>query len=272
MPPKNLKPQTRKVKDITALDDTSPASSPRRAKGAGEAAPAPLTAPLTPHNSIEERLTILETCLAEQDLKIAAINVMLQGGTADATKAAVKRPKTETVFNWFKTRLQSDDALYQAIMGGNNADIWEHGEYKSKFLEISTCPLGKDTQEIKKKISHTLWTKCFKVEERSTIKEYRDKVDPPPEQPKRGAKKDSITMGLESGQPITPTENTAPSPAPKKAGGKKASTKAAAKPAPKGTAKSKKVMPPPEPETDKGSDVDEEDADGSQHDSNSQSD
>jgi hypothetical protein len=231
------KTSTKKVTDITEMGDSSPASSPKASMVHKAAAP---VGEITLEVLYQE-ISDLRAQVAELLLVVSSVSNSLVAPATDLTKVAPKKPKVETTFNWFKARVQNDSALLEAILKGNNSDLWSFGEYKTKFKGNVSNVTGNETDEVRKKAAHTLWVKCFGKEEREYIKVYRDKVDPQDVTTKSKKKKCSLFSEDEEADDNVKGSAAAAATKPTKKPAAKAAAKAAAKPAPKG----KKLVPPP---------------------------
>ena len=221
MPPKQPKTASaktiKKTNDLSDMDTAAPAAD-------------------KPTSTLEERVYELETQVADLRLMVDVLNKYLSDGkAANTTKEVTRKEKSQTVFDWFKRRLGDDDVLFSAIMKGTDPSIWPHGEYKTKYLDkLNKFPVGNDQEEVRKKAAHSLWTKCFDDDARKSIKDYREKVDPPPPTTKRGSKKVKLMSDTEADDEKPPTTSaTKPS--------AKAAKPAAkvSKPKPKGKGKGK---------------------------------
>jgi hypothetical protein len=232
------KTSTKKVTDITEMEDSSPASSPK-------AAVAPVAAPhvgTVTNETLYKEISELKAQVSELLLVVSSLSNSLIAPATDLTKVAPKKPKVETTFNWFKSRVQKDNALLEAILKGNNPDLWAFGEYKTKFRGNVSQVTANETDEVRKKAAHTLWVKCFGKEEQEYIKNYRNKVDPP-EVPTKSKKKKCTLFSEDEEDDNVKTAGSAaePATAATKPAKKPAAKSAKPAPAPKG----KKIIPPP---------------------------
>ena len=249
MPGKKPTPKvsTNKVKDLTQMDEDNIAS-PR------EEVAEPSTSDQIKLEQALTELAEIKTTLAEVKSIVLSTNAALTSKPSDVTKvASAARPKIETSFNWFKSRLQKDDVLFMAIMKGENPEIWDFGEYKTKFKEHCKNIVHSDIEEVRKKAARALWMNCFGDKEKEAIKTYREKVDPP-EKPTR-SKKPKVSLFSDEEDANT----VEPKPAPKKAASKPGAKKAASKPASKPAAKRGSSKPPEEePPQPKALDLDDD--------------
>ena len=208
------KTSTKKVIDLTEMDETSPEVSPKAASSPMEK--------VTLETLHKDNLDLKDQ-VAELLLVVGSLSNSLVSPATDLTKVAPKKPKVETTFNWFKSRVQKDNALLEAILKGNNPELWSFGEYKTKFRGEVKQVSGGETDEVRKKAAHTLWVKCFGKEEQEYIKEYRNKVDPP-EVTTKSKKKKCVLFSEDEDEPAAAAAEAPSKPAPKKAAPKKATT------------------------------------------------
>ena len=195
---------TKKVSDLTSFEDTPEMSSSLE---------------------LPKKEVSLEAIMENQMeilLKVNSIIDILNSKGADITKAAsAPTKKAETTFNRFKHRLVNDDTLLSAILEGDNEEIWPHGEYKTRFKQQKSNITCSDTDKVRLKAASVLWMSCFVAEEKETIKQYLDKVDPQPKTTRTKKPKVSLFTDDEA-------DNEDAKPAPKKAAPKKAAPKKAA--------------------------------------------
>ena len=196
---------TKKVSDLTSFDD----------------APAAAASPPESPKKVVSLEAIMENQI-EILLKVNSIIDILNAKGVDATKsAAAPAKKAETTFNRFKNRLPVDDTLLSAILEGDNEEIWPHGEYKTKFKQQKSNITSNDTHKVRVAAARVLWMNCFGAEEKETIKQYLDKVDPQPKTTR--AKKAKVSLFTDD-----EADDEAKKAAPKKAAPKKAAPKKAA--------------------------------------------
>lgn len=191
---------------------------------------------------ILDKLTKLEESYAEKPKKLTKTGPKKESGT-------------QTTYSWFVDNCERDDKLFEAIIEGNNPEIWAYGSFRSKFDEATggKTPPGDDTSKIRRKSAVILWTKCMKLEHRESIEIYHLNTSPDTFPSTRLKKISTLRDKVIEEPAIKPAKKPASKKAPTKKKIEVESSSSDSEPTPKPApkAKSKKsTLPPPDSDSE----------------------